>query len=315
MDISSYITRESDGYVKLDTSKRFTRWLKLESSQELISYIRTHMDVEPLDTGYVHPIVFNAASMWISPKYAIAVSMMFNRHLVQVKDQEIFNVKKLTEEVRQQRDEARAQHEEVKKILLKTQDDLEDLTLVHEDTNSKLTSITKKLETLPVNNLSADQYALPIARPSLTEILIITALKFRVKDKLTDKKKTLYIVNRCQVKSYTQTRNAMIRRILAREEYVGYKKFLVDPQDRFSFIIPMFCTRTPNPVNLWTSFRIKYEDHFQLDKGIIRIKIESWKIHDLIESLYSFANLEPKSVQDLQVEYAEILNTKDDLDD
>jgi hypothetical protein len=188
-----------------------------------------------------------------------------------------------TDEIRKERDESRIRHEETKVILMSTRDNLEELRIEHESTSYKLDKLTTNMSNISINTLNSNQYSLPPIKLNKREVLIITGVKCSKPN--VDGVGMFYIVNRTQICNFKKSRKQMLRRIFNQVPYSELIKVYDDINKPDSYLVPIFYTTTPNPVNLWTTFRIKYESLFRVEIGIIKFLTSEYKMKDLIFDL------------------------------
>lgn len=317
----------------VDDNKEFKSWLRNKQSIELINLLNSEVgenSPQPiyqildgpnnLRGTYVHPDLLPSILSWISPQFAIKVNRIINLYYAHEKDKEIFDLKTLNEEAERRHQEAMkkadeaikqssVEHEETKAILISTRDNLDELRIEHDSTSFKLDKLTHNMTNLSVKDLKSDQYSLAPIIPNKREALIITGVRYSRPG--SDRLGMFYVVNRTQLCNFRRSRKLMLRRIFNQEPYSGLTKIYEDPNNSDSYLLPIFYTTTPNPVNLWTTFRVKYETLFRVDNGIIKFFTNEYRIKNLIDDLYAYAGIEPLPIEKLVEEYKNALNTQD----
>jgi hypothetical protein len=284
-----------------DGGKLFKNWLRNDKSESLIQYLENEVipnddvlaqkraseanvrivalfELEDVHNDlrgiYVHPDLLPPILCWISDEFAIKVSRIINKYAISQKDEKIFSELELANEK------------------------LEESHAINERNEDELTVLTQGIKNLSVNNIKKDQYCSASLNRQLAEVIVISTVNYI----LNNVKKRIIIVNKCQRRSYKGTRNGVIQRFFKKTDNVSYTK--CDP-----FIVPFLILEDPNVVKMWASFKYYNQDKITVENSIITIKVKGFK---LISEISKHVGVQIKPVEQLQKEYEELLNMKDD---
>lgn len=308
-----------------DDGKEFKNWKQNVQSQVLIDVVFKHInfgmareEIEKANAGipasehqkirevliqvqggsnteirgtYVHQHLLPHIMCWLSPAFAIKVSEIVNSYYVKEKQDKIFSLEKTLLEIKEQN----------RKILSELEDansKLDESHAVNERNEEKLTVLTNGIKSLSVSKIKREQYCGSPLNKSMVEVLVISTVHFIV----NNQKKRSIIVNRCQRRGFKVNRDRIIARILKRPENVNYIK--ANP-----FIMPHLVLEDANVIQTWACFKFANRDNFTVENSVITILNKGFK---LIDSLCSYVGIQRSPIDQLQKEYEELLNCKDE---